>query len=112
MLDVAPGVELTNGDIKATDHVERLPNVAETFMPASQTNGDGEQVKTCDVLVVGTGFSGVTAIHRFRRLGLSVKCCEKGEDFEGTWFWNSYPGVRVNSEVTFYQLNIPGVYNI
>lgn len=26
----------------------------------------------CDVLVVGAGFSGITAIHRFRKLGLKV----------------------------------------
>jgi cation diffusion facilitator CzcD-associated flavoprotein CzcO len=111
MLDVAPGVELTNGDIKATDHVERLPNVAETCTPEPKANGNGHQVQECDVLVVGAGFSGVTAIHRFRKLGLSVKCFEKGEDFGGTWFWNSYPGARVDSEVPFYQLNIPEVYN-
>ena len=32
----------------------------------------------CDVLVVGAGFSGITAIHRFRKLGLEVKCFESG----------------------------------
>lgn len=42
----------------------------------------------CDVLVVGAGFSGITAIHRFRKLGLNVKCFESGGDFGGVWFWS------------------------
>lgn len=42
----------------------------------------------CDVLVVGAGFSGITAIHRFRKLGMSVKCLESGDNFGGVWYWN------------------------
>lgn len=110
MLDVAPGVELVNGDSKATNHIERLPNVEDTTASEPKTNGTEAQVQKCDVLVVGAGFSGVTAIHRFRKLGLSVKCFEKAEGFGGTWFWNRYPGARVDSEVPLYQLNIPEVW--
>lgn len=40
---------------------------------------------TCDVLVIGAGFSGMTAIHRFRKLGMKVKCFESGSDFGGVW---------------------------
>jgi cation diffusion facilitator CzcD-associated flavoprotein CzcO len=29
----------------------------------------------------------------------------------GTWYWNRYPGARVDSEAPFYQLNIPEVWN-
>lgn len=64
----------------------------------------------CDVLVIGAGFSGITAIHRIRKLGLTVKCFESGSDFGGVWYWNRYPGARVDSEAPFYQLNIPEVY--
>ncbi|KAK3708387.1 hypothetical protein LTR37_011483 [Vermiconidia calcicola] len=71
--------------------------------------GSQESIK-CDVLVVGAGFSGMTAIHRIRKLGLSVKCFESGGDFGGVWYWNRYPGARVDSEAPFYQLNIPEVY--
>ena len=76
------------------------------------TNGatpNRETIK-CDVLVVGAGFSGITAIHRFRKLGMNVKCFESGGDFGGVWYWNRYPGARVDSEAPFYQLNIPEVY--
>jgi heterodisulfide reductase subunit A-like polyferredoxin len=102
MLDVAPGVELVNGDLKATSHIERLKNTEDTTIPT--TNGDSINIspQECDVLVVGAGFSGVTAIHRFRKLGLSVKCFEKAEDFGGVWFWNRYPGARIDSEVPLY----------
>ncbi|WPH00036.1 putative flavin monooxygenase, FAD/NAD(P)-binding domain superfamily [Acrodontium crateriforme] len=64
----------------------------------------------CDVVVVGAGFSGVTAIHRLRKIGKTVKCFESGGDFGGVWYWNRYPGARVDSETPFYQLNIPEVY--
>ena len=33
-----------------------------------------------------------------------------GSDFGGVWYWNRYPGARVDSETPFYQLNIPEVY--
>lgn len=110
MLDVAPGVEKSNGDFRAAHHIERPQNVAETVAPGTKTNGVQGEVQRCDVLVVGAGFSGITAIHRFRELGLSVKCFEGAGDFGGTWYWNRYPGARVDSEAPFYQLNIPEVY--
>ncbi len=47
-----------------------------------------------DVIVVGAGFAGLYAIHRFRQLGLSVKVLEAGSDVGGTWYWNRYPGAR------------------
>jgi cation diffusion facilitator CzcD-associated flavoprotein CzcO len=112
MLDVAPGVKAINGDFKATSHIERLPNVAsETLDAKPEANGTHTETQKCDVLVVGAGFSGITAIHRFRKLGMSVKCFEGAGDFGGTWYWNRYPGARVDSEAPFYQLNIPEVYN-
>jgi len=47
-----------------------------------------------DVLVVGAGFAGMYAVHRFRELGLSVTVLEAGTDVGGTWYWNRYPGAR------------------
>ena len=64
----------------------------------------------CDVIVVGTGFSGIKAIYRLRKLGMNVKAFEAGSDFGGVWYWNRYPGARVDSETPFYQLNIPEVW--
>src|ERR1700749_1293694 len=56
------------------------------------------------------GFGGVYAIHNFRKLGLRVKCFEAGSDLGGVWYWNRYPGARVDSEFPFYTLSIPEVY--
>ncbi len=47
-----------------------------------------------DVLVVGAGFAGMYAVHRFRELGLTVRVLEAGGDVGGTWYWNRYPGSR------------------
>ena len=47
-----------------------------------------------DVLIVGAGFAGMYAIHRFRNQGLSVLALEAGSDVGGTWYWNRYPGAR------------------
>lgn len=50
--------------------------------------------KQVDVLVVGAGFAGMYAVHRFRELGIGVKVLEAGSDVGGTWYWNRYPGAR------------------
>ncbi len=47
-----------------------------------------------DVLIVGAGFAGMYAIHRFRNQGLNVLALEAGSDVGGTWYWNRYPGAR------------------
>lgn len=41
-----------------------------------------------DVIVIGAGFSGITAIDRLRKQGLTVKCFESGDSFGGVWYWN------------------------
>lgn len=65
---------------------------------------------TTDILIVGGGFGGMYGLHEFRKLGLSVKLFEAGSDFGGTWYWNRYPGARVDSETPYYSLSIPEVY--
>lgn len=49
-----------------------------------------------DVIVVGAGFGGLYAIHKFREMGLSVQGFEAGGDIGGVWYWNRYPGARVD----------------
>ncbi|KAI1622207.1 hypothetical protein EDD37DRAFT_594245 [Exophiala viscosa] len=63
-----------------------------------------------DVVILGAGFSGIAMLYRLRKLGLSVRIFESGDDFGGVWHWNRYPGARVDSEWPYYQLNIPEVY--
>src|ERR1700761_3447739 len=56
------------------------------------------------------GFGGVYAMYKLRKLGLNVKCFEAGSDLGGIWYWNRYPGARVDSQYPVYALSIPEVY--
>ncbi|MDE2466144.1 MAG: NAD(P)/FAD-dependent oxidoreductase, partial [Alphaproteobacteria bacterium] len=55
-----------------------------------------------DVVVIGAGFAGLYALHRFRELGFSVAGIEKGGDVGGVWYWNRYPGARCDCESYYY----------
>ncbi len=58
-----------------------------------------------DVIIVGAGFGGLTAVHRMRELGFSVRLFEAGSDVGGTWYWNQYPGLKVDVESVEYSLS-------
>src|SRR6476660_3620479 len=49
-----------------------------------------------DVLVVGGGFGGMYAVYKFREMGLKIAAFEAGGDVGGVWYWNRYPGARVD----------------
>jgi cation diffusion facilitator CzcD-associated flavoprotein CzcO len=56
-----------------------------------------------DAIVIGAGVSGLYALHKLRKLGLSARVFEAGTDIGGTWYWNRYPGARFDSESYSYQ---------
>jgi cation diffusion facilitator CzcD-associated flavoprotein CzcO len=58
--------------------------------------------QAADVVVVGAGFSGLYSLYRLRKLGLKVLCFEAGDGVGGTWYWNRYPGARVDIESMQY----------
>jgi cation diffusion facilitator CzcD-associated flavoprotein CzcO len=53
-------------------------------------------------VVVGAGFAGMYMLHKLRGLGLRVRVVEAGGSVGGTWYWNRYPGARVDTETMFY----------
>jgi cyclohexanone monooxygenase len=55
-----------------------------------------------DAVIVGAGFSGLYMLHRLRQQGLSVRVYEAGSGVGGTWYWNRYPGARVDIESQEY----------
>lgn len=57
-----------------------------------------------DVIVIGAGFSGLYALHHLRdELGLNVRVFEGAGGVGGTWWYNRYPGARVDAPSTpFY----------
>ncbi|MFK7897311.1 MAG: flavin-containing monooxygenase [Myxococcota bacterium] len=59
----------------------------------NQKNGSTENY---DVIVVGAGVSGMYAVHHFRQMGLSVRVYDGASDVGGTWWYNRYPGARVD----------------
>ncbi|KAI0140520.1 hypothetical protein GGR57DRAFT_488027 [Xylariaceae sp. FL1272] len=63
-----------------------------------------------DVVVIGGGFGGCYTLWKLRSLGFSVRLIEAGSTFGGVWYWNSYPGCRVDSEMPYYQFSIPEVW--
>ena len=58
-----------------------------------------------DAVVVGAGFAGMYQLYRLRELGLSVRVFETGDGVGGTWYWNRYPGARVDSPSMQYSLS-------
>jgi cyclohexanone monooxygenase len=60
------------------------------------------QSQSYDVVVVGAGFSGLYMAYRQRQAGRSVRVYEAGGSVGGTWFWNRYPGARVDIESQEY----------
>ena len=62
-------------------------------------------VEELDVLVIGAGFAGIYQLDRLRSLGRSVKVFEAGSELGGIWYWNCYPGARVDTEGAIYQFS-------
>ncbi len=63
---------------------------------------DSTSVREVDVVVIGAGFSGMYALYRLQSSSLSVIGFEAGDGVGGTWYWNRYPGARVDIESMQY----------
>ena len=51
-----------------------------------------------DALVIGAGFGGLYALHRLRdEMGLAVRAFDAAGGVGGTWWYNRYPGARVDA---------------
>ena len=66
---------------------------------------NGKAVEESDVLVVGAGFAGLYQLDHLRRLGYNVKVFEAGSNIGGVWYWNCYPGARVDTYGPLYQFS-------
>ncbi|HEX7760074.1 MAG TPA: NAD(P)/FAD-dependent oxidoreductase [Caulobacteraceae bacterium] len=69
--------------------------------PGPTLAGD-DATRTCDAVIVGAGFSGLYMLHKLRGLGLTARVYEAGAGVGGTWYWNRYPGARVDIESQEY----------
>jgi cation diffusion facilitator CzcD-associated flavoprotein CzcO len=51
-----------------------------------------------DAIVIGSGFGGLYALHHLRdKLGLNVRAFDGAGGVGGTWWYNRYPGARVDA---------------
>ena len=65
-------------------------------------DGRGSKESPLDVLIVGAGMAGLYALYHMRERGLSAVAWEAGDGVGGTWYWNRYPGARVDIESVEY----------
>ncbi len=69
-------------------------------MTGPSTDNTHEHV---DVLVVGAGLAGLYILNCLRQRGLTTRAFEAGSGVGGTWYWNRYPGARVDVESMQYR---------
>jgi cyclohexanone monooxygenase len=65
-------------------------------MPDPRSNPD------FDALVIGAGVTGIYQTYLLDKAGLSVLGIESAPDVGGTWYWNRYPGCRLDTESYAY----------
>lgn len=65
-------------------------------MPDPRTHPD------YDAIVIGAGVTGIYQTYLLHKAGLTVLGIEAAEDVGGTWYWNRYPGCRLDTESYAY----------
>ena len=58
-----------------------------------------------DALVIGAGFSGLAMLHHLREAGFDTHVVDGADGIGGTWWINRYPGVRTDSEYSYYSFS-------
>src|ERR1700689_2285085 len=66
---------------------------------------DDGRTEELDALIVGAGFAGFYLLDHLRGMGMSVQLFEAGSGAGGVWYWNCYPGARVDSPGPMYQFS-------
>jgi len=62
-------------------------------------------VPDIDALVIGAGFSGIYLLGKLRENGFNVRLVDAAAEPGGIWYWNCYPGARVDSHVPIYEFS-------
>ena len=67
-----------------------------TNVQQSTTATTQGSIKQYDAVIIGAGVGGLYALHHLRKMGLSVRVYDGAPGVGGTWWWNRYPGARVD----------------
>ncbi|MEA3528069.1 MULTISPECIES: flavin-containing monooxygenase [Nocardia] len=73
-----------------------------TMTSEHSASSTGQEAREIDAVVVGAGFAGLHMLYKLRELGFSVQVYEAGGGLGGTWYWNRYPGARVDVKSMYY----------
>jgi cyclohexanone monooxygenase len=63
---------------------------------SNQSPRTSGSIEHYDAVIIGAGVSGMYALHHLRELGFSVRVYDGASDVGGTWWYNRYPGARVD----------------
>ena len=70
---------------------------------SNPTPVDAQGAREYDAIIIGAGFSGLYALHKLRDLeGLNVRAFDAAGGVGGTWWYNRYPGARVDGPSSPY----------
>lgn len=81
-----------------------------TSANSTKTNTSNGAVEELDALIVGAGFGGVYQLRRLRQEGYKTKLVDSATDYGGVWYWNRYPGARVDSTIPHYEFSDPELW--
>ena len=74
-----------------------------TQIATSRDTSGTPDAQVLDAVVIGAGFGGVYQLYRLLKDGLQVRSFEAAGGVGGVWYWNRYPGARVDSHFPHYQ---------
>jgi 4-hydroxyacetophenone monooxygenase len=108
-------VELSDAAIQATMHRITGEDIPDLQLPMlrEELNLFGEDTRRLkintqsmdpdfQVLIIGSGMSGIVAAIRLQQEGIPFLMLEKNSEIGGTWFENTYPGCQVDSANHLY----------
>lgn len=62
-------------------------------------------MQSFDAIVVGAGFSGISALYQLRQQGLNAKLFEKAPEVGGVWYWNKYQNAASDTPSELYRFS-------
>ncbi|EAW15385.1 flavin-containing monooxygenase [Aspergillus fischeri NRRL 181] len=64
-----------------------------------------------DAIIVGSGFGGLYLLHELRKRNFNCVVIDEAADIGGVWYWNRYPGARVDTKVPLYEFSNDSIWS-